>query len=892
VLRPLRVLIVEDSPADAELMALELRHAGFAPEWECVETEEGFLDSLQRDFDIILSDYSMPQFDGMRALELAKRRGLEIPFILVSGAMGEETAVAAMKQGATDYLLKDRLARLGPAVTQALEQSRLRKERTRSEEALRESEERFRQLAENIHEVFWLTDPAKNVILYVSPAYETIWGRSRAGVVYASASSWLDSVHPEDKEAVRNAAASKQAEGTYDEEYRIVRPDGSIRWIHDRAFQVRNGAGEIYRVVGVASDVTERKLSEEATRVSVQRFELFMDNLPGYAWIKDQERRYVYANKPCRQFALAGREWFGKTDDELWPPEIAAIYRANDQQVIETKAPRETVETILYGGEERAAMSSKFPILNDAGDVAYVCGIGIDITERRRGEERLREQADIINLAPDAIVVRDLQDQIQFWNQGAERLYGWTALEVAGRKVTEILYDELDPFYAANAALEKKGKWSGELQHRCKDGSNVTVDARWTLVRDDKGEPKSVLSINTDITERKDLEARFLRAQRMESIGTLASGVAHDLNNILAPILMGAAVLRRTEMPGEDEAILSTIETCAQRGADIVKQVLTFARGAEGARLLLQPAHLINDMAKIAEETFPKTITVRTGFSQSLWPIEGDPTQLHQVLLNLSVNARDAMPRGGTLTLSAENFPVDEHYASMTPGAKAGPHVLFEVIDTGLGISRDVIDKIFDPFFTTKKLGHGTGLGLSTLIGIVKSHGGFASVYSEIGRGTTFKVYLPARTGALETLKESEAPALPPLANGELLLIVDDEKPILQVAKALLEGHGYRVLTAGDATEALAIFALRKNEIKLVLTDLAMPLMDGIVLIRTLQKMKPKVRIIASTGRGGREQHDDELAGLNVRACLTKPYNKDKLLTTLHDALNPQTDEQ
>jgi len=272
----------------------------------------------------------------------------------------------------------------------------------------------------------------------------------------------------------------------------------------------------------------------------------------------------------------------------------------------------------------------------------------------------------------------------------------------------------------------------------------------------------------------------------------------------------------------------------------------------------------------------------------SMRPIEGDPTQLHQILLNLSVNARDAMPAGGTLTISAKNFPVDEHYASMTPGAKAGPHVLFEVKDTGTGIAREIIDQIFDPFFTTKEVGRGTGLGLSTVIGIVKGHGGFVTLESEIGRGTIFKVYLPAKVDAPGTPDGSE-PTTVPVANGELLLIVDDEKSILQVARELLEGHGYQVLTAGDATEALAIFASRKDEIKLVLTDLAMPLMDGIALIRTLQKMKPDVCVIASTGQGSPKQRVDELPGLHVRACLTKPYNKEMLLTTLHEALTPQT---
>jgi PAS domain S-box-containing protein len=764
--RSLRVLILEDTPSDVELAVLELRRAGFSPEWECVQTEGEFLEKLQDDFDIILSDYAMPQFDGMRALGLLKTRGIETPFILVSGTIGEETAVAAMKQGASDYLLKDRLARLGPAVTQALEQTRLRKERERAEEALRESEERFRQLAENINEVFWITDPKKNAVIYVSPAYETVWGRSR-GDIYKSTLSWLDTIHPEDREAIRQAVLIKQANGTYDEEYRIVRPDGSFRWIHDRAFLVRTGDGEIYRIVGVARDVTESKLAEE----------------------------------------------------------------------------------------------------------------------------RLREQAEIINRAHDGIIIREFATQrITFWNAGAQRLYGWTSEEAVGQSFSELIFADASQAEPLSKALFSSGEFRGELRQITKDKQELVVDGRATLVRNSEGSPHSVLIINTDITEQKKLETQFLRAQRLESIGTLASGVAHDLNNILAPILMGAAVLRRAPMEANDLEILSAIETCAQRGADIVKQVLTFARGAEGERLHLQAAPLLKDVAKIVGETFPKTITVRTSFSEALWPILGDPTQLHQVLLNLCVNARDAMPAGGRLSLSAENFQVDEHYASMTPGATAGPHVRFEVTDTGMGISPQNLNKIFDPFFTTKELGHGTGLGLSSVIGIVKSHGGFMSVSSEVRRGTTFKVYLPATLGALETVEETIDTAIPP-ANGELLLLVDDEKTILQVAKALLEGHGYRVLTAEDATEALAIFAIQMDEIELVLTDLAMPFMDGTTLIRTLQKMKPGVRVVASTGRGGQEQHAQELENLNVSAYLTKPYNKNKLLKTLHDTLNPGKNE-
>jgi PAS domain S-box-containing protein len=762
--RPLRVLLVEDRDSDAEIVLRELRNGGFAPEWERVETEAAFLDSLQRDFDIILSDYSMPQFDGLRALALVKRRAPEIPFILVSGTMGEETAVAAMKQGATDYLLKDRLARLGSAVTRALEQSGLRRHKVRAEEASRESEERMRSVLESALDCVITMDHQGRVIEF-NPAAERTFGYKRDG-------------------AIGQVLADL-----------IIPPASRERHQHGLARYLSTGEASV--VLG-------------------------------------------------RRIELTGM----RSDKSEFPVELS-ITRMGSQ------------EPPMFTGFIR------------------------DITERKQAENRLREQARLLDLAQDAIMVRDMEDRIEFWNHGAEKLYGWTAAEVDCRQASSFLReDHPSTALAAKMAVTESGKWSGECKHLRKDGDSVMVRSRWTLVRDELGVPQSILIINTDITEQKKIEEQFLRAQRLESIGTLASGVAHDLNNILVPILMAAPLLRE-DMPGaEREKLLAIVQSSAERGASIVKQVLTFARGAEGDRVLLQPIYLVQEIVKIVGETFPKSIGVHTNYPEDLWTMVADPTQLHQILLNLCINARDAMPGGGTLTLKLENFEVDDHYASMTPGAKTGPHVLLEVRDTGTGISRENLNKIFDPFFTTKELTQGTGLGLSTVIGIVKSYGGFMQVYSEVGRGTGFKVFLPANASELTARSALEAAPLP-RAHGELLLIVDDEESILQVARAILENHGYRVLTAGEAPEALALFALRMDEVDLVLTDLAMPFMDGVALIRTLQKMKPGVRVVASTGRGGQDGRADEIAQLNVRASLNKPYNKNKLLAVLHEALNP-----
>jgi CheY-like chemotaxis protein len=378
-----------------------------------------------------------------------------------------------------------------------------------------------------------------------------------------------------------------------------------------------------------------------------------------------------------------------------------------------------------------------------------------------------------------------------------------------------------------------------------------------------------------------------MRAQRLENIGTLASGVAHDLNNILTPILMCAQTLR-DGLSGEDqESAISLIEASGQRGANVVKQMLTFARGVEGERVSIQPSHLVHEMVDIAQRTFPKSIEITARCPEDLYSVKGDTTQLHQVLLNISLNARDAMPDGGKLVLAAENFDVDEHYASMTPEAKPGPYVLLQISDTGSGMSRETIEKIFDPFFTTKDFGKGTGLGLSTALGIVKSHGGFISVHSEVGKGTVFKIFLPAEQCSPSPLS-SEMRVAPAEGHDELVLVVDDEQNILRVIKSVLQMHKYSVICAGDGVEAVALFAQQMESIGVVLTDIAMPYMDGVALVRALRKLKPNIPIIAFTG-DAHHARLDELRAMNVNSFLIKPFNSEDLLASVHAAVRTVT---
>ncbi len=528
-------------------------------------------------------------------------------------------------------------------------------------------------------------------------------------------------------------------------------------------------------------------------------------------------------------------------------------------------------------------------VCDAAGKPQKMVGVWTDITERKRDEELLREQADVIQRSQDAIIMRDFDsDRITVWNSGAERIYGWSAAEAIGRQLGELIFTNPNDRHLLLRQLIAVGEFHGEIKHRARDRREVIVNSRVTLVRQEDGTPRAVLGINSDVTEQKKLENHLLRTQRLESIGTLASGVAHDLNNILVPILMAVPILRDEPSPEETENFLNTIEFSAQRGADIVKQVLTFARGAAGDRVLLQPVYLIEEIAKIAKETFPKTVRMRTSYSEDLRLVEGDPTQLHQVLLNLCLNARDAMPEGGTLSLAAENFDVDEQYASMKSDVKPGPHVLISVADTGSGIPPHIVDKIFDPFFTTKELGEGTGLGLSSALGIVKSHGGIISVYSTTD-GTTFRVLLPSTAGVFQA-DEAKAQMDIPTGHGETILIVDDEPAIRDVAKAVLSKSGYKVLAAEDGPSALAFFVRQSKEIDVVVTDVIMPIMSGLVLARTLRKMDFKAKVIVSSARDS-DYNAGELTDIGVQGCLNKPYSRETLLRAIDRVLHNKKEE-
>jgi two-component system cell cycle sensor histidine kinase/response regulator CckA len=510
--------------------------------------------------------------------------------------------------------------------------------------------------------------------------------------------------------------------------------------------------------------------------------------------------------------------------------------------------------------------------------------VQIELNERKRSEEKIRQQAVLLDITSDAIFVLSLDNQILFWNKGAETVYGWQAAEAMTMSADELLDPNASPVRQLPNDVMVAGKWQGELHHITRDGREILVDSRWTLMIE-AGQPQSILVVNTDITQKKQLERQLFHTQRLESLGTLAGGIAHDLNNILTPILAIAQLLQ-IKLPDANESIqqlLKLQETNVKRGAALIKQVLSFARKTEGKRIALQVSHLISEIKQIANGTFPKSIKLDTHTEPVLWTVSGDATQLHQVILNLCVNARDAMPNGGTLSLTAENLMVDENFARTIPDAQAGSYVAITVSDTGTGIPSAIIDRIFEPFFTTKGLGKGTGLGLSTVLGIIKSHNGFITVRSKVGQGTRFTLYLPA-VQASEIQQPDEFTLFK--GHGELILVVDDEAAICAISKASLETYNYQVLTASSGVEAVKLYKQYKDEISVVLMDMMMPDMDGPTAIHTLRQLNPRINIIAISGLISGNQVS-EATGAGVSAFLPKPYTTQDLLQKIYSVLAP-----
>jgi len=698
---------------------------------------------------------------------------------------------------------------------------------------------------------------------------------------------------PESRPVIARAVRRAIEQGEpFDLDLDIITAKGNRRSVH------ANGQAGEGKIFGSFQDITKRKQAELQKAASEARLSFTLQACHVGAWdlnLEDHSSHRTLLHDRIFGYSTLLPDWtYERFLEHVLPEDRAKVEQSFREATATHQDWNFECRIRRADGEVRwiwAAGGHEQPLY---GGPAFLTGIVQDITERkqvemelRASEERLRRVSDtaavgLTRLNRDWVYLSANPAYAEIAGVPLERIIGSTMVEVMGKAAAE----KIRP-YVERVLRGECVEYEIELPWAARSLRHIHVN--YTPDTDATGEIVGWVASVTDITERKSLEKQFLRAQRMEGIGLLAGGIAHDLNNVLAPILMGADLLKLTA-PNEQVAHqLDGIVQSAKRGADIVKQVLTFARGIEGDRIPVQPKHVIKEMVRMARETFPPNLRFNVDVPNGLWPVVGDPTQLHQVLLNLSVNARDALPDGGELRYRARNTEVDGALAAANPGAHPGPHVVLQVEDTGTGMPTEVLDRIFEPFFTTKELGKGTGLGLSTALGIVHSHGGFITVRSEPFRGTSFEVYLPA-TPQSAAAAATAAPEPLPVGEGELVLLVEDEPAILEVARTMLETHGYRVATAEDGTTALAELSRWEGKVAVLLTDILMPFMDGTQLIRAVRRIAPQLPVIVCTGAThgpGQPDRADELRALGVRQILRKPCTVETLLRAVRDALHP-----
>ncbi len=673
--------------------------------------------------------------------------------------------------------------------------------------------------------------------------------------------------HRERLMAAMETASSRAV--PFDLELEVETFQGRRRWVRAVGEPVRGSDGEVVRLIGAFQDVTDLRTATHEAALMGERLIAVLESMTDAIFTVDREWRFTYLNsRAARLLQRERRELLGRVVWEEFPEAVDTAFSETYQRVMETGQP-EAIPEVYYEPLDTWFTVNAFR--SDEGVAVYFR----DITQEREARLAIEQRAALVEEAQDAITVRDLRGIVQLWNPAAERVFGWRADEAVGRSIAELLTVDAEAERAIERVLLEEGRWTGELRVHHRDGSELTVERRMTLLMDDDGRPRSVMAMDTDVSEHRRLEQQLLRAQRMESIGTLASGIAHDLNNVLAPVVMATDLLSYQDLTEEQQELLETIAVSARRGADMVRQVLTFARGVDTERGEFTPRTLVEDLQRIVRDTFPKNIELRIELPDDPWDLHGDTVQLQQVLLNLAVNARDAMPEGGTLRIEVDNVDLDETYAAMNPDAEPGAFVRFTMADDGVGMPPEVRERLFEPFFTTKSAGDGTGLGLPTSQAIVRSHRGFMTVYSEPGRGTTFRVYLPASSAGVRAAPSTSAGELP-RGQGELILVVEDEASVRTITQQTLEAFGYRVRTAGDGAAAISLFSRHQGDIDLVLTDLMMPVMDGTAAIRALRRIDPQVQVLATSGLSerGRSQLDlDDADGF-----IAKPYTAETLL--------------
>ena len=885
---PLRVLLVEDSETDADLIVRQLKKADYSVHSERVENAKDMKTALEKEkWDIVISDYMLPQFNAASALTLLKKAKIDIPFVIVSGSTDEELAVELMKTGAHDYLVKNKLVRLAQVVKRGLAEAHMRREHRPSEEELRESEERYRCLAEVSPDTVAIHADGK--IVYINSAgVKLLHAVDRSELIGKPV---FDVVHPDFRELVHQRVHGAIEQGTVQPmtEEKFLCLDGSV--IDVEVVSVPTTFKGKKAVQVVARNITDRKLVIEVLKHSEEMFRGVISAVPvGLGIVSNREVQWVndsllhlvgrqkeeVIKKNARIFYssdeiynLVGRQFYG---------ELSVKGRANIEVDWQHK-DGSILNIYLTGGAV------------DQHDISRgIVFAALDVTERKRAEVELKESEEryrrLVEFSPDAIAVHS-EGKIRYANPAALTLLGANdASELIGKPFLDIIHPEYrDSVHQQIIAVMRKDYSLPLTEQKFIRLDGTIVDVEVAAIPIVYKEKSAMQLVVRDISEQKKLQSQLLQTQKIQSIGTLAGGIAHDFNNILGIILAYSSLLDKSKLTPEKFSVsITAINQAVQRGAALVRQILTFARKTD---ILFEPmdiSELIYELLSMLGQTFPKTITFSESIEKSLPFIFADRTQIHQALLNLCINSRDAMPQGGSISITAGR-QTKEQIVQKFPAAREVEYVCLTVTDTGKGMDEATRQRVYDPFFTTKEKGKGTGLGLSVVYGIVQAHHGFIDVKSEIGIGTTFRLFFPVpilneQTAAAQQLVKSYE-----VGGTETILFVEDEELLIQMVSFLLESKGYKVLCARDGLEAVNIFLSHKHEIALVITDMGLPVMTGTDEFIKLKEIDPNVKVIFASGFFEPDIKSELMADGGC-GFIQKPYDPNDVLRMIRQILD------
>jgi len=885
---PLRVLLVEDSETDADLIVRQLKKADYSVHSERVENAKDMKTALEKEkWDIVISDYMLPQFNAASALTLLKKAKIDIPFVIVSGSTDEELAVELMKTGAHDYLVKNKLVRLAQVVKRGLAEAHMRREHRPSEEELRESEERYRCLAEVSPDTVAIHADGK--IVYINSAgVKLLHAVDRSELIGKPV---FDVVHPDFRELVHQRVHGAIEQGTVQPmtEEKFLCLDGSV--IDVEVVSVPTTFKGKKAVQVVARNITDRKLVIEVLKHSEEMFRGVISAVPvGLGIVSNREVQWVndsllhlvgrqkeeVIKKNARIFYssdeiynLVGRQFYG---------ELSVKGRANIEVDWQHK-DGSILNIYLTGGAV------------DQHDISRgIVFAALDVTERKRAEVELKESEEryrrLVEFSPDAIAVHS-EGKIRYANPAALTLLGANdASELIGKPFLDIIHPEYrDSVHQQIIAVMRKDYSLPLTEQKFIRLDGTIVDVEVAAIPIVYKEKSAMQLVVRDISEQKKLQSQLLQTQKIQSIGTLAGGIAHDFNNILGIILAYSSLLDKSKLTPEKFSVsITAINQAVQRGAALVRQILTFARKTD---ILFEPmdiSELIYELLSMLGQTFPKTITFSESIEKSLPFIFADRTQIHQALLNLCINSRDAMPQGGSISITAGR-QTKEQIVQKFPAAREVEYVCLTVTDTGKGMDEATCQRVYDPFFTTKEKGKGTGLGLSVVYGIVQAHRGFIDVKSELGIGTTFRLFFPVpilneQTAAAQQLVKSYE-----VGGTETILFVEDEELLIQMVSFLLESKGYKVLCARDGLEAVNIFLSHKHEIALVITDMGLPVMTGTDEFIKLKEIDPNVKVIFASGFFEPDIKSELMADGGC-GFIQKPYDPNDILRMIRQILD------